>query len=309
MIRTRHLRDILKGPLHILYHVVLVVSSAAIALSLPYTVDFMARKFLTYWAIIGNEKLFLISVEIALAVLLIVVFNYIDRSWRNRKSFRMAEEAGLVSVSSTRGFLARRKNRLIKESQGIARDVMVIGSTGFRTFADERGDLHTVMKHCREAKIMLLNPFSEGADIRTKSINDPEITLDRFREQIRRSICFLKELKAIRKDVKLKLYNDVPLLKLAISGDYLWLKHYHAGFDVQGMPEFVFYHNQHPGNLYEAFYQYFFKCWNDPAIPECDLETDELVYRDQAGNEKRREPFPTSSYDTVPSAPGASTDC
>jgi hypothetical protein len=29
--------------------------------------------------------------------------------------------------------------------------------------------------------------------------------------------------------------------------------------------------------------------WEDPAIPEYDLETDELVYRDSAGNEVGRE--------------------
>jgi hypothetical protein len=280
----------MKGPAHILYHVALIVLSAAIALSLPYTMAFIARTFLLYWAILGNEKIFLVSVEIALAVGLIIIFNYVGRSWRDHKLSRMAKETGLVFVSSARGFFARRKNRQVKESQGIARDIMLIGSTGFRTFASEKGDLHTVIKHCREARIMLLNPFSEGANLRAKSINNPEITLERFREQIRTSIGFLKELKAIQKDVRLKLYNDVPLLKMAISGDYLWIKHYHTGFDVQSMPEFVFRNNQNPGSLYVAFYQYFLKCWNDPAIPECDLETDELVYRDPAGNEQRREP-------------------
>jgi hypothetical protein len=55
------------------------------------------------------------------------------------------------------------------------------------------------------------------------------------------------------------------------------------------MPEYVFVHNQDPGSLYTIFYQYFLNHWADPRIPEYDLETDELVYRDIAGNEEKRE--------------------
>jgi hypothetical protein len=294
MFKKQRIRDIIKGPVHILYHVALIVLSAAIALSLPYTADFAAKKFLGYWALIGNEKIFLVSVEIALAIFLILLFNYAARSWKDRKYARMAKEAGLVFVSPPKVFFSGRSSRKLKESQGIARDVMVIGSTGFRTFADGKGDLHNVLKNCREAKIMLLNPFSEGATIRAKSILDNGITLEHFREQIRKSIAFLKDLRAAQKNVRLKLYDEVPFLKMVISGDYIWVKHYHAGFDVQVMPEFVFKHSQNPGSLYVPFYQYFLRGWSNTAVPEYDLETDELVFRDSAGNEERREPFPNS---------------
>ncbi len=291
MFTKRHIKDYIKAPAHILYHVILIAVSAGFALSLPYTADFLAKKFLAYWTLIGNEKVFLVAVELALAVFLILLLNYAGRSWKDRKYARMAREAGLVFVSPARGFFSRRRSRSLKESQGIARDLMLIGSTGFRTFADEQGDLHKVIRNCREARIMLLNPNSEGASIRAKSILDPDITVEHFRVQISRSIGFLKELKAVQRNVRLKLYNEVPLLKLAISGDYLWVKHYHAGLDVEGLPEFVFKHQQRPGSLYMPFYQYFLNLWNNPGIPEYDLETDELIYRDSAGNEERREPF------------------
>lgn len=292
MSAMKYLRDIVKGPAHILYHVALIVVSAALALSLPYTAEYLANKFLVYWVLIGNEKIFLVGVELAVAVLLILLFNYAGRSFKDRRFARMARQAGLVSVSPARGALARWKSRLLKENQGAGREVMIIGSTGYRTFADARGDFHKVMRTCREAKVMLLNPFGEGARIRARSILDPDITPEHFREQIRRSISFLKELKAVQRSVRIKLYDEVPLLKMAISGDYLWLKHYHAGLDVQGMPEFVFRHSRNPGSLYMPLYEYFLKLWNTPGIPEYDLETDELVYRDSAGNEERREPFP-----------------
>ncbi|MDA8079950.1 MAG: hypothetical protein M0Z79_13570 [Nitrospiraceae bacterium] len=291
MFTKRHIKDFIKTPAHILYHVILIAVSAGFALSLPYTADFLAKKFLVYWTLIGNEKVFLVAVELALAVFLILFFNYAGRSWKDRKYARMAKEAGLVFVSPATGFFSKRRSRSLKESQGIARDVMLIGSTGFRTFADAKGDLHNVIRNCREARIMLLNPDSEGASIRAKSILDPDITVERFRVQVTRSIEFLKELKAVQRNVKLKLYNEIPLLKLVISGDYIWMKHYHAGLDVQSLPEFVFKHRQSPGSLYMPFYQYFLTLWNNPGIPEYDLETDELIYRDSAGNEERREPF------------------
>jgi hypothetical protein len=291
MFKKRYLKDMIRGPAHIFYHVGLIVLSASIALLLPYTADFIAREFLTFWALIGDEKIFLVSVEISFAIALILFFNYVGRVWRDRRLSGIARKAGLVSVSSSGGFLARRKNRRLKESHGIARDIKVIGSTGFRTFADENGDLHAVLKNCREAKIMLLNPHSEGASLRVKSILDPDITLARFREQIGESIDFLKGLKAGQKNIKLKLYDEVPFLKMAISGDHIWVKHYHAEFDVQSLPEYVLRYNQNPGSLYVPFYQYFLRWWNDPGIPEYDLESDELIYRDVAGNEERREKF------------------
>jgi len=289
MFNKGNIKNLIQVPAHILYHVVIIAVSAAIVLSLPRAVSFIARQFDAYWSVIGNEKLFLLAVEIVLAVLLILFLNYTGWVWRDRRLAKMARVAGLVFVSSSRGFFARRRSRKLKETQGIARDIMVIGSTGFRTFSDPKGDLHTVIRNCRMAKIMLLNPFSEGASVRVKSILDPEITIERFREQIRNSIAFLKELKAVQKDIRLKLYHDVPFLKMAISGDYIWVNHYHAGFDVRLMPEYVCKHNQNPGSLYAMFYQYFLKQWNDASIPEYDLETDELVYRDGSGSEERRE--------------------
>ncbi|MBI5076575.1 MAG: hypothetical protein HZB62_15595 [Nitrospirae bacterium] len=289
MLKHFSVRDILKVPANILSHVVIIVTSAAIALSFPYLVGSLSHAFMTSWAIIGNEKLFLLIAETVLAVLLILFFNYLGWVWRDRRLARIARTAGLVYASTSRAIFARRRNRKLKEDQGIARDVMVIGSTGFRTFADPRGDLHAVIKNCRKAKIMLLNPAGDGAITRVKSILDPEITLEKFREQIKRSIDLLKELKAAQKDIRLKLYQDVPFLKMALSGDYLWVNHYHAGLDVQVMPEYVFVHNQNPGSLYTIFYQYFLNHWTDPRIPEYDLETDELVYRDAAGNEGKRE--------------------
>lgn len=243
-----------------------------------------------YWALVENEKIFLTALEILVATLLILFLNAL-RSWtRDRRLARIARAAGMVYFTSNRRFLARRRLRRLREKQGIGKDVMVIGSTGFRTFVHPEGDLYNVIRHARGARIMLLNPNSDGASTRAKTILDPEVTPERLRAQIRESIAFLKELRAAQRDVKLKLYSDPPFLKLAILGDYVWLQHYHAGLDVQGMPEYLFRYDQTPQSLYVIFYEYFLRRWNDPDIPEYDLDRDELVFRDGAGNEVKRMP-------------------
>ncbi len=101
----------------------------------------------------------------------------------------------------------------------------------------------------------------------------------------------LKRLKATGKAVKLKLYSDPPLVKLAILGDYLWLKHYHTDLDVQTMPEYVFQHNRKDHGFYNLFYQYLIQRWDNPQIPEYDFDTDELVYRGHNGTEVIRQRF------------------
>ena len=272
-----------------LYHILMVGLSAALALSLPVMVRFIAKKFLIYWSLMGNDKLFLISLEMMLAILFIFFSTCIHQTWKDRKLSNMAKAAGMVFVTPAKGFFAKRRIRKLKERQGVARDVMVISSTGFRTFVDPKGELHQVIRNCREAKVMLLNPESEGAIVRAKSIPDPEVSPASFREQIRKSIDFLKELKTAQKNVKLKLYPDPPLLKMTILGDYIWLQHYQSGLDIQMMPKYVFKHDPNIGSLYFPFYHYFLERWNNPDIPEFDLESDELIYRDKVGNEIRRE--------------------
>ncbi len=292
--------DFVSSSGRILHHLVLAGLSIAVALSLPWALNFVAKKVLIYWAMIGNEKLFVACIELLSAILLTLLFKALRRSWKDRRLSNMAKEAGLVLVEPEKGFFSRRRIKHLKEKQGFAKDVMLIGSTGYRTFVDPDGDLHQVIRNCRKTRILLLNPFSEGAEERAKSILDPNVTVATFREQIKKSIIFLKDLKDINKEVELKLYPDPPLLKVVILDDYVWIQHYHAGLDVQAMPECVFKQDQNLGSLYTPFYRYFMIRWNSPAAPEYDLESDELVYRDGAGNEIRRERFDRLESETNP---------
>ncbi len=158
------------------YHLFVIVISAGTALSLPVIIQFASRKVLQYWSLIQNEELFLVSTEIATAITLIIFINIVVRDWRIRKLSHLAKTAGLVSVVAAKSFLGKRRMKRIKEEHGFGRSVMLIGSTGFRTFSDPGGEMHEVLRNCREAKIMLLDPLKEGVTARARSLADPGIT-------------------------------------------------------------------------------------------------------------------------------------
>jgi hypothetical protein len=274
------------------YHVCVVAISAGVALSLPV----IASGVLAYWSRTESEKALLVSTEIAVATVLIVILNYVYRSIQDGRLARMAEGAGLVAFLPTRKLPDQKRIRKLKERQGIGRNIMIIGSTGYGTFVDTEGDLFSVLDKCLEAKLLLVNPYSEAASIRVQAIGHPDFTLARFRSEVMQSIDSLKQLRATGKMIRLKLYADPPLVKLVILGDYLWLKHYHSDLDVQTRPEYVFRHNHEDHGLYTLFYEYFLLRWESTEIPEYDFETDELVYQGSKGTETRRERFRRDDY-------------
>jgi hypothetical protein len=289
-------QELFRGLAGSLYHIVVVVLSAGIALSLPAG----ARHFLAFWSQVENDKFYLIAVEVAAAVALIFCFNYIHRSLRDRALAKVATGAGLVSFFPRRGRRAQSRIKKLKEKHGTGRTILVIGSSGAGTFVDQVGDLSTVLGKCLGARILLVNPYSQEASTRIRAIAHPEYTLETFREEVRQSIELLKRLKAIGKTVKLKLYSDPPLIKMVILGDYLWLQHYHADLDIQNMPEYVLRHNRKDHGLYTLCSHYFVQRWENTEIPEYDLDTDELVYRSSNGSEIRRERFgPTDTADVL----------
>jgi hypothetical protein len=284
-------RTLLRDTAGSLYHIVVVVLSAGIALLLPAG----ATQFLSFWSRVEHDTLSLIAVETTVAILLIVCLNYFHRSLRDRALASVATGAGLVSFFPRRTRGAQRHINQLKEEQGTGRTISVIGSSGHSTFVDQVGGLSSVLDKCLGARIMLVNPYSQEASARIQAISHPEFTLDTFREEVRQSIRLLKRLKAMGKAVKLKLYSDSPLMKLVILGDYLWLQHYHADLDVQTMPEYVLRHNRKDHGLYTLYAHYFVQRWESAEIPEYDLDTDELVYRSKTGNEIRRQRFETET--------------
>lgn len=293
--RFTHSRELLNEAGEFLYHVVVVTLSAGAALSLPHAANFIAQTVAIHWSAIEHNKVAVVGIEVAVAILLIAGINSLRRTVRNRRLAEMATHAGLKHVFHTNGTLTRKQIDELKTRQGRAKNLMVIGSTGYHTFVEPTGDLHTVIWKSLEAKIMLLNPYSEAARTRASALLDSAVTAEALGEQVEKSIELCKRLKAGQKSVCLKLYSDPPHVKLAILGESIWMQHYHTGLDVHRMPEYVFEQNHNDYGLYTYFYQYFTRRWESSEIPEYDLDTDELVYRERNGKEMRREKFPKRS--------------
>ena len=117
----RFLKDFVNDSTPVLYHVGLAGLSAVIALSLPWILNFIAKEVLVYWAFLGNEKLLVVSIEMAVAILLAFFFNAMVRSWKDRQLSNMAKDAGLVLVKPANGFFTRRRVKKMKEEQGFAK--------------------------------------------------------------------------------------------------------------------------------------------------------------------------------------------
>lgn len=269
------------------FHAVVVMLSAAIAWSLPN----IARQFLAFWSHVEHEKFLLLAIEAGVALLLIAISNYLWRAHKDRRQAVMARGAGLVSFFPLHDPGAGKTIRELKQQQSLGRMVLAIGVTGHGTVVDDKAEMHAMLETCLEAKLLLLNPFSEEASRRAQSLSHPDISPDRFRQELQETIALIKRFRTSGKVIRLKLYSDRPHLRMVILGDYLWLQHYHTGLDVKWMPEYVFQHNRDHHGLYTLFYQYFIKRWENQEIPEYDFQTDELVYRSRNGTELRREAF------------------
>jgi hypothetical protein len=286
-------RSLLRDAAGSLYHIIIVALSAGVALLLPAG----ARQFLAFWSRVEHDKLSLVTVEMTVAILLIAGFSFFHRSLRDRPLAAAATGAGLVSFFPRRTRSAQRRIKRLKEEQGTGRTIMVIGSSGYSTFVDQVGDLSSVLDKCLGANILLVNPYSPEASARIEAIDHPEYSLAAFREEVRQSVALLKRLRTMGKAVRLKLYSDPPLVKMVILGDYLWLQHYHTDLDVQTLPEYVLRHNLQNHGLYTLYAHYFQQRWESADIPEYDLDTDELVYRNRAGSEIRRERFESDALE------------
>ncbi len=266
-------------------HLVVIVVSAGIAFSLPWA----ARQFLGFWSHVEHENVLLMSVELTVAAMLIFFVNFLRRSWKDRRAALIASEAGIVSCFRTQDKQARRKTAILKSQHGLGRPLRVIGFTGFSTFADPKSDLFPVVQTSLEAKILLANPLDDRLRRSIECLPDSVVTWEQVQREVMKSIALLKRLKAAGKRVRLKLYSDPPLVRLAILGEHVWLQCYHTDFEVGTRPEYVFHHDRQEHGLYALWYQYFLKRWSNQTLPEYDLDRDELVYREDSDGEVKRE--------------------
>ena len=277
-----------QGLLHslqqILSHGVITVLAVGIAFSLP-----QAARYILYewWPLVEKDPNLLLATEIGMASVLVLLFNFAKIAWADRQKVAMAKLTALAYArNDRRDWLSRRRERALVKRLSAARDAHILTLTGYDTFVDGRSPLREILKTAYEIRVMLVNPVGKGLRRRVDAL-PPDITLLSFHKEIEASIAYLAELRKTGKKVTLKFYEQEPFWKVVVFGDHVWVQHCHTGFEVKHQPEYVFalqHHNPREG-LYVPFYMHFLDQWSQPCHPEYDFETNELVYRDETGNE------------------------
>lgn len=274
----------------ILVHGAITLLAVGIAFSLPFAAKYILFE---WWPMVESDPNLLLGSEIVLASVLVLVLNLAKVLWDYRYTVEMARTAALVYTrKGRRGWAARwRERRLLKRLPAV-RDAFVLSVTGHDTFVDGASLLRGPLESAYELRVMLVNPVGEALKQRADSL-PAGITVLSLQAEIEASIAFLAELRKRGRKVMLKFYDQMPFWKVAVLGDHAWVQHCHSGFAVSEQPEYVF--ARQPSNprqgLFVPFYVHVLERWNENHNPEYDFDTNELVYRDAAGNQRGRAPL------------------
>jgi len=282
-------RSITAGLRYAATHTVITLLAIGIAFALPEA----ARYILYYWwPRVEADSQLLLATESLLAAVLVVLFNLATVSWENRRFVGNAKLAALVHARSGGSWLARLRERQLLRSQPPSRDAFVLSVTGHDTFIDERSFAASALRTAYELRVMLLHPESEGAHHRASRL-PPEKRLPTLRAEVKATIERLDALRRAGRNVTLRFYTEPPLWKIVVLGERVWVQFCHDGYELRSSPEYVFQLDARrpTRGLFMPFYMMFMRKWGEPQHPEYDFERRELVYRDAAGNEARREPF------------------
>jgi hypothetical protein len=280
-------QSLLLGLRQVLSHVAITILAVAIAFSLP-----QAARYILYewWPVVEKNPNLLLATEVSLASVLVLLLNFAKIVWDNRQSVAMAKLTALAYArKDRRSWLSRRRERALVGRISAARDACILTLTGSDIFAEDRSLLRGALQSAYEVRVLLANPAGKGLRRRVDAL-PPEVSLSDYCKEIEASIACLAELRKAGKKVALKFYEHEPLWKVVVLGDHVWVQHFHSGLEVKHQPEYVFalQHHRPREGLYIPFYVHFLEQWARPSDPEYDFDTNELVYRDAAGNERAR---------------------
>lgn len=272
----------------VLFHAFVSVLAIAIAFSLPTVASFVLYE---WWPRVTASAKLLMVTELGLAAMLVLLFNALHLAWEGLRVKRLNDIAALVHVRRDAEISSKRAARKIAPA---ARDALIVSVTGFHTFASEGAPFHDLVGRCFETRVLLLNPFSEGARERIRSLADPVEADMLYRQEIGESIAHLKALSDSGRRVSLKLYDRAPFWNVVVAGEQAWVRYCHDGYPLRSQPDYVFAlrRDQPTQGLFPAFCMYALDQWNDPAHAEYDFATGELVHRSPDGAEVSRAAFP-----------------
>ena len=275
----------------IFFHLAVSGLALAIAFSLPTVATFVLDE---WWPRVAASSKLLLATELGLAAALVLAFNALRLAWEGLRARRMRDMAALVHV---RRDDARGAGKAGPEATSAARDALIVSVTGFHTFASGKAPFRDLVNRCFETRVLLLNPFSEGARARIRSLPDPGKAEALYREEIGASIAFLRSLWEAGRRVRLKIYDAAPFWSIVVAGELAWVRYCHDGYPLATQPDYVFAlrRDQPTQGLFPPFCSYALDQWNDPRHAEYDFATGDVVLRSAEGAELGRARLPLAS--------------
>lgn len=270
----------------VVFHALVSLLALGIAFSVPTVAGFLLHE---WWPRVMASSRLMLATEIAFAAVLLVLFHLARVAWDGIRLMYLTEVAALVHVLDDAPAWWRRRVPPV----ATAREALFLSVTGFHTFASKDAPFHELANRAYETRVMLLNPFSDGARERIRSLPDPDRAQQLYFEEIGASIAHLRSLSRPGRLVRLKLYEQAPFWSIVVAGDQAWVRYCHDGYPMKSQPDYVFAlrKDKPTQGLFPPFCMYALRQWNDPALAEYDFASDELVWRDAAGAETRRQPF------------------
>ncbi len=174
--------------------------------------------------------------------------------------------------------------KFLLEQCKAAKDIWILGATGYRTFArkdiESIAALREVLEEITgEIKILLLHPKGPFTISRANALGVP---LDDYQREIMNSVNFLKELKNKGKSIALKFYTQRPIWKMIILDNFMWLQYYHPTKHVEQMPVYGISRSpkREEYSLFDPLYGVFQKKWYHDGNPTYDFNSGEAVFPD-----------------------------
>ena len=231
-------------------------------------------KIIPYFAPLSN------FVKVAsVIVIFFTIFALYKLYAKTKSNAKLIKNSGLFLFQPNRKSGDIEANRiLMEEKSSTARDIFILGATGYNTFARSDAESKAMLREqlermTGEIKIMLLHPKAQQAEIRAISLGEP---IERYQQDILTSIDFLRQLKNKGQNISLKVYVQRPIWKMILLDDFLWLQYYHPNSHVEQMPVYGIYRKQQIGeySLFGPLYEVFQKKWNSDNNPTVDLSSD-----------------------------------
>ena len=267
----------------VFFHAVVSALAIAIAFSLPAVAGFVLYE---WWPRVTASSKLLVVTELGLAAVLVLLFHALHLAWEGLRVKRLHGIAALVHVRRD-GAASSRK------AVPAAHDALILSVTGFHTFTSEEAPFRDLVSRCLETRVLLLNPYSEGARSRIRSLPEPEAADALYRQEIGASIASLKALADSGRRIRLKLYDRAPFWSIVVAGEQAWVRYCHDGYPLRSQPDYVFAlrRDQPTQGLFPPFCMYALNQWNDPSHAEYDFASGELVRRASDGAEVSRTAF------------------